>query len=77
MTKFEGDVVLRFRTYYVKLKKDPAGGTSPVPLLTNSGPDMDLTVRRTHFATSDMWASALKLPKGHTKKKVRSYKGVF
>ena len=37
--------VIHQRTYYMKLKKDPKGGSAPVPYLTPSGPDMDFKVR--------------------------------
>jgi ribosome production factor 2 len=64
---------LFFRTYYVKLKKNPIGGSAPVPLLSSSGPDMDMTVRRTQFAPPDLWKQAMKQPKelstGKTKNK--------
>ena len=45
-----------------------------MPLLTNSGPDMDLTVRRTQFAPSELWSASLKQPKALVKKKVKNQK---
>ncbi|GMH59825.1 hypothetical protein TL16_g02908 [Triparma laevis f. inornata] len=63
-----------FRTYYVKLKKNPSGDKAPLPLLTRSGPDWDMTIRRTQFASPDMWKSALKMPKALTKKKTKNQK---
>ncbi len=63
-----------FRTYYVKLKKNPTGARYPVPLLTSSGPDMDLTIRRTQFAPADLWKNALKQPKQIQKKKAKNQK---
>jgi len=61
-----------FRTYYVKLKKNPNGGSTPVPLLTSAGPDMDLAIRRTQFATPDMWKASLKQPQQLIKKKIKN-----
>jgi ribosome production factor 2 len=66
--------VVHFRSYFVKLKKDPKGGNVPVPLLTNSGPDMDLTIRRTQFASNEQWKNALKLPKELKSKKLKNRK---
>jgi ribosome production factor 2 len=57
------------RTYHCKLKKNPRGGTVPVPLLTPCGPDMDFTIRRTQMAAPDLWKAALKQPQGMNKKK--------
>jgi ribosome production factor 2 len=37
--------VIHMRSYYMKLKKNPNGGKIPAPYLTQSGPDMDMTVR--------------------------------
>jgi ribosome production factor 2 len=69
------DDVVHFRTYHVKLKKNPVGGgAAPIPLLTNSGPDMDLTIRRTQFASADMWKTAVKQPKELKRKKVKNIK---
>lgn len=50
------------RTYYVKLKKDPAGGKAPIPHLTSSGPDIDFRVRRAQYASPDVWKAAMKQP---------------
>lgn len=61
------------RTYYMKLKKDPNGGKAPVPYLTPSGPDMDFKIRRTHFASPDLWKIAMKQPYA-TKTKKRKNK---
>ncbi|KAL3802980.1 hypothetical protein HJC23_011603 [Cyclotella cryptica] len=63
--------IIHQRTYYMKLKKDPKGGKAPVPYLTPSGPDMDFKLRRTQFASPDMWKLATKQPmstKGKKKK---------
>jgi len=57
------DGVIRLRTYYCKLKKNPDGGRSPVPYLTSSGPDIDFTVRRSDYASADMYKLARKQPK--------------
>uniref|UniRef100_A0A7S0CL36 Ribosome production factor 2 homolog n=1 Tax=Proboscia inermis TaxID=420281 RepID=A0A7S0CL36_9STRA len=64
--------VCHMRTYYVKLKKHPNGGSTPLPHLTASGPDMDFKVRRTEFASPDLWKAAIIQPtalKGKKKKK--------
>jgi len=41
--------VIHMRTYYMKLKKNPSGGTVPIPYLTQSGPDMDMKVIKPQF----------------------------
>lgn len=62
-----------FRTYYVKLKKDPSGSSKcPLPILTNAGPHMDWTLRRNHFATPDIWKDSLRQPRQLVKKKVKN-----
>ncbi|KAL9183610.1 hypothetical protein ACHAXT_004466 [Thalassiosira profunda] len=58
----EAQPLVHQRTYYMKLKKDPNGGKSPVPYLTPSGPDMDFRIRRTQFASPDLWKLAMKQP---------------
>jgi len=60
------------RTYYMKLKKDPKGGKSPVPYLTPSGPDMDFKIRRTQFASPDLWKIAMKQPVRNVAKKKKN-----
>jgi len=66
------------RTYYMKLKKDPQGGKAPVPYLTPSGPHMDFKVRRTQFASPDLWKVAMKLPTTNkTKKKKNQTTNIF
>ena len=63
------------RTYHCKLKKNPRGGTVPVPLLTPCGPDMDFCIRRTQMAAPDLWKAALKQPQGlNNKKKKKNVK---
>jgi len=64
--------IVHQRTYYMKLKKDPKGGKAPVPYLTPSGPDMDFKVRRTQFASPDMWKLAMKQPAGVKAKKKKN-----
>eukprot|EP00584_Thalassiosira_punctigera_P017565 CAMPEP_0172552712 /NCGR_PEP_ID=MMETSP1067-20121228/47021_1 /TAXON_ID=265564 ORGANISM="Thalassiosira punctigera, Strain Tpunct2005C2" /NCGR_SAMPLE_ID=MMETSP1067 /ASSEMBLY_ACC=CAM_ASM_000444 /LENGTH=350 /DNA_ID=CAMNT_0013340759 /DNA_START=76 /DNA_END=1128 /DNA_ORIENTATION=+ len=61
------------RTYYMKLKKDPKGGKAPVPYLTPSGPDMDFKIRRTQFASPDLWKLAMKQPAGTKAKKKKNH----
>mmetsp|Transcript_27973 Transcript_27973/g.63046 ORF Transcript_27973/g.63046 Transcript_27973/m.63046 type:complete len:348 (+) Transcript_27973:164-1207(+) len=66
------------RTYYMKLKRDPQGGVAPVPYLTPSGPDMDFKIRRTQFASPDLWKLAMKQPQGiKAKKKKNQTTNVF
>ena len=60
------------RTYYMKLKKDRKGGKAPVPYLTPSGPDMDFKLRRTQFASPDLWKLAMKQPAGTKAKKKKN-----
>lgn len=70
--------IIHQRTYYMKLKKDPKGGKAPVPYLTPSGPDMDFKVRRTQFASPDLWKLAIKQPAvGKTKKKKNRSTNIF
>ena len=60
------------RTYFCKLKKNPVDSSSkvPFPYLTPCGPDMTMTIRRTQFASSDLWKASLKQPhSGPLKKK--------
>mmetsp|Transcript_8894 Transcript_8894/g.19975 ORF Transcript_8894/g.19975 Transcript_8894/m.19975 type:complete len:351 (-) Transcript_8894:62-1114(-) len=64
--------IIHQRTYYMKLKKDPKGGKAPVPYLTPSGPDMDFKVRRTQFASPDLWKVAIKQPAGVKAKKKKN-----
>lgn len=60
------------RVYYCKLKKNPNGGSTPMPFLTPSGPDMDFTIRRSQFATADVWKLAIKQPAAIKAKKVKN-----
>lgn len=68
----EAHPVVHQRTYYMKLKKDPKGGKAPVPYLTPSGPDMDFKIRRTQFASPDLWKLAMKQPAGVKAKKKKN-----
>eukprot|EP00934_Nitzschia_sp_Nitz4_P008866 Nitzschia sp. Nitz4//scaffold1_size375055//19641//20687//NITZ4_000209-RA/size375055-processed-gene-0.405-mRNA-1//-1//CDS//3329540844//8856//frame0 len=67
-------LVIHQNTYFLKLKKDPSNPTSkvPVPLLTPCGPDMTMSIRRTQFASPDLWKAALKQPQSIKKKKVKN-----
>eukprot|EP01083_Nonionella_stella_P290207 987576_1 len=65
--------IIHQRVYYCKLKKNPNGGRTPVPFLNPSGPDMDFYVRRTEFATKDIWNIAIKQPGANKKKKVKNF----
>lgn len=60
------------RVYYCKLKKNPNGGATPMPYLTSSGPDMDFVIRRTQFATPDVWKMAIKQPAANKAKKIKN-----
>lgn len=60
------------RVYYCKLKKNPNGGKTPLPYLTPSGPDMDFHIRRTQFATPDVWKMAIKQPTANKAKKIKN-----
>jgi len=64
--------IIHQRTYYCKLKKNPSGGRTPAPYLTPSGPDMDFFLRRTEFATPDVWQEALKQPTANKAKKKKN-----
>lgn len=66
------DGIIRLRTYYCKLKKNPNGLRTPVPYLTSSGPDMDFTVRRSEYAAVDMYKAARRQPKAAKTKKVKN-----
>lgn len=65
-------MMIHQRTYYCKLKKNPSGGRTPMPFLTPSGPDMDFTIRRSQFATPDVWNMAIKQPTANKAKKVKN-----
>lgn len=70
--------IIHQRTYYMKLKKDPKGGKAPVPYLTPSGPDMDFKIRRTQFASPDVWKLAIKQPvKNKARKKKNQTTNMF
>lgn len=66
--------IIHQRTYYCKLKKNPNGGRTPLPYLTPSGPDMDFYVRRTEFATPEIFNLAMKQPTVNKPKKVKNQK---
>eukprot|EP00545_Synedropsis_sp_CCMP1620_P001096 CAMPEP_0119031394 /NCGR_PEP_ID=MMETSP1176-20130426/41522_1 /TAXON_ID=265551 /ORGANISM="Synedropsis recta cf, Strain CCMP1620" /LENGTH=293 /DNA_ID=CAMNT_0006987789 /DNA_START=103 /DNA_END=981 /DNA_ORIENTATION=- len=60
------------RTYFCKLKKNPNGNKTPLPLLTPCGPDMDFDIRRSQMAAPDLWKASLKQPQGVRRKKVKN-----
>jgi len=60
------------RTYFCKLKKNPDGGKTPLPLLIPCGPDLDMVVRRDQLAAQDLWWAATKQPKETKKKKIKN-----
>ena len=68
-------LVVHQHTYFCKLKKDPNNPSSkvPVPYLIPCGPDMTMAIRRTQFASPDLWKLSLKQPKALKKKKVKNH----
>ena len=68
-------LIIQQRTYFCKLKKNPNDGASktPVPLLTPCGPDLTMQIRRTQFASPDLWKASLKQPQALKKKKVKNH----
>jgi len=69
----ESKPLIHQRVYYCKLKKNPSGGKAPLPYLTQSGPDMDFFIRRTEFATPDVWKMAIKQPTTNKAKKKKNH----
>lgn len=68
-------LVIHQHTYFMKLKKDPDNPTSkiPVPLLIPCGPDMTMAIRRSQFASPELWKASLKQPHALKKKKVKNH----
>jgi ribosome production factor 2 len=66
-------VLLHQRTYFCKLKKNPDGSATPVPLLEPCGPDMDYAVRRTEWASTELYRACRVAPSGIKKKKVKNH----
>jgi ribosome production factor 2 len=68
-------LVVHQTTYFCKLKKDPNNPASntPVPYLIPCGPDMTMMIRRTQFASPDLWKASLKLPQALKKKKAKNH----
>jgi ribosome production factor 2 len=68
-------LVVHQSTYFCKLKKDPNNSASktPVPYLMPCGPDMTMMIRRTQFASPDLWKASLKQPQALKKKKVKNH----
>ena len=60
------------RTYFCKLKKNPDGSKTPLPLLLPCGPDMDMVVRRDQLASQELWRAALKQPSAAKRKKIKN-----
>uniref|UniRef100_A0A6U3STN6 Ribosome production factor 2 homolog n=1 Tax=Ditylum brightwellii TaxID=49249 RepID=A0A6U3STN6_9STRA len=67
-------LLIHQRTYYCKLKKNTTGGSgsAPLPYLTPSGPDMDFRIRRTKYASPEMWKLSLKQPESIKPKKKKN-----
>ena len=55
------DGVINFRAYSITLTK--SGTKTPNTILKPMGPFMDLTLRRSQFASEDLWKTACKKPK--------------
>nr|CAB3265689.1 ribosome production factor 2 homolog [Phallusia mammillata] len=70
-TANDGRVFLR--SYRIALKK--SGTRIPRIELENMGPNMDLTVRRTHIASDDLYKKACRKPKAAKPKKVKNVSG--
>jgi ribosome production factor 2 len=68
-------LVIHQRTYFSKLKKNPNNPNSkvPLPLLIPCGPDFTMQIRRTQFATPELWKASLKQPQALKKKKVKNH----
>jgi ribosome production factor 2 len=68
-------LLIHQHVYFMKLKKDPnnPSSTTPVPLLIPCGPDMTMAIRRTQFASPDLWKAALKQPHALKKKKLKNH----
>jgi ribosome production factor 2 len=69
------ELVVHQHTYFCKLKKDPNNLASkvPVPYLVSCGPDLTMMIRRTQFASPDLWKASLKQPQALKKKKVKNH----
>lgn len=64
------------RTYFVKLKKNvnsSINSSAPLPQLIPSGPDLDLVVRRSQWAESDLYQAARKQPSSAKPKKTKNH----
>eukprot|EP00980_Cylindrotheca_fusiformis_P016826 scaffold5074_cov99-Cylindrotheca_fusiformis.AAC.8 len=68
-------LVVHQHTYFCKLKKDPSNPSSktPAPFLVPCGPDMTMMIRRSQFASPDLWKASLKQPQAVKKKKVKNH----
>jgi ribosome production factor 2 len=64
-------ILIHQRTYHVQLKKNPNAASSGTPIseLTSSGPDLDMIVRRSLWATSDLAIAARVQPRSAINKK--------
>mmetsp|Transcript_26381 Transcript_26381/g.60785 ORF Transcript_26381/g.60785 Transcript_26381/m.60785 type:complete len:355 (-) Transcript_26381:392-1456(-) len=69
-------VVFHVRTYHVKLKKNPSAGKAPLPFLTPCGPDMDIVLRRTSYASPDIWREAMKSSTSNSKSVKKNKKNI-
>jgi ribosome production factor 2 len=65
-------VLLHQRTFFCKLKKNPEGSSTPVPLLEPCGPDIDYSLRRTQWAPPELYRAAREQPKALKKKKTKN-----
>lgn len=57
------------RTYFMKLVRNPKGGSVPVPTLQACGPDLDFQVRRTQWPSPELAKASLRQPTASRPKK--------
>lgn len=62
--------IIHFRTYQVRLKK--SGTKNPYVELVDMGPNMDWELRRTRFASRDLYREACRVPSAGKQKKVKN-----
>lgn len=64
------DKSILLRNHMIRLKK--SGGKLPKVELEEMGPSIELTVRRTQFASSDLLRMAMKQPRSYKNSKVKN-----
>jgi ribosome production factor 2 len=60
------------RTYFMKLIKNPKGGSTPTPTLVPCGPDLDFQTRRTQWPSPDLAKASLRQPSALRSKKKKN-----